>query len=185
MSKISFSIQYAGLTLQIAKNDQGEEVTPLKPITDLFGLKWETQRRKFTDSAYLTKRLGICLTLMGGADGQNREQTCILLSRVSAFLMSINPERVSANGNNDGAEFLIAKQEEWDDALHDYEELGLAINLNHAKTQEVLRRHRMSFAQLIAIKSKTPDEVDRRALGSLIEKMAGELGLPYQREIPA
>lgn len=185
MSKISFSIQYAGLTLPVIKNATGEEVVPLKPIADLFGLKWEEQRKKVTDSAYFVKFLGTCTPAIRGAGDQIRAQTCIRLSRVAAYLMSINPERVKAQGNEDGAKFLIEKQEEWADALHDYEELGVAVNLNHAKTQEVLRRHRMSFAQLISIKSKTPDEVDRRALGSLIEKMAGELGLPYQREIPA
>lgn len=185
MSKISFSIQYAGLTLQIAKNDQGQEVTPLKPIADLFGLEWVRQRKRVTEGGYYPRFLGTCQVQMYSADGQRREQTCILLSRVAAYLSSISPERVHAAGNLDGADLLIAKQEEWADALHDYEELGVAVNLNHAKTQEVLRRHRMSFAQLISIKSKTPDEVDRRALGSLIEKMAGELGLPYQREIPA
>lgn len=46
MSKISISIEYAGLQLQIGKNEQGQDVTPLKPIADLFGLKWETQRKK-------------------------------------------------------------------------------------------------------------------------------------------
>ena len=32
MSKIVISIEYAGLQLQVAKNDQGEPVTPLKPM---------------------------------------------------------------------------------------------------------------------------------------------------------
>ena len=52
MSKITFQIQYAGLQLQIGKNEQGEAVTPLKPIvTQCLGLNWTTQYKKVTESA--------------------------------------------------------------------------------------------------------------------------------------
>lgn len=180
MSKIAFTIQYAGLTLQIGKNANGDDVTPLKPISDLFGLQWEVQREKITKSEFLSRFFGICTPLMGGAGDQKREQNCILLSRVAAFLMSINPERVRAVGNIDGADFLEAKITEWADALHDYEELGLAVNLNHAKSQEALRRQRTSFAQMIGIKNKTACIEDRQALGQVVKQMAQELGIPYQ-----
>ena len=135
MSKVTFSIQYAGLTLQIAKNDRGEDVTPLKPISDLFGLEWERQRKRVTGGNYYPRFFGSCTVHMYGADRQRREQNCILLSRVAAFLSGVSPERVQAAGNLDGADYLIAKQEEWADALHDYEELGVAINLNHHRVQ--------------------------------------------------
>ena len=46
MSKILIAIEYAGLQLQIGKNEQGQDITPLKPISDLFGLEWERQRKK-------------------------------------------------------------------------------------------------------------------------------------------
>lgn len=97
--------------------------------------------------------------------------------------MSINPERVQAAGNADGANFLIEKQEEWADALHDYEEIGVAVNLKHVKTQEVLRRQRMSFAQMIGIKNKTPNPSDRAALTRVVRCMAAELGVPYQIDL--
>lgn len=134
MANIPFSIQYAGLTLWISQNSQGQEVTPLKPITDLFGLEWKRQQKKVTRSAHHKSRFGVTVISLLAQDGQNREQTCILLSRVSSFLMSISFEHVRSAGNHDGAAFLAAKQKEWD---------------------------------------------------ALIEKMVGELGLPYQREIPA
>lgn len=183
MSKIVFSIQYAGLTLPVAKNDKGEDVTPLKPIAELFGLSWTDQHKKVTGSAYLTKYLGICMGDNPHADGQKRGQTCILLSRVAAYLMTINPERVQAAGNADGAKFLMEKQEEWADALHDFEELGVAVNLNHAKSQELLRKQRFSFAQMIGIKNKTADLADRHALGQVAQQMAGELGITYQLDL--
>lgn len=216
--KIVFSIMYAGLQLPVLKNEQGQDVTPLKPISDLFGLKWEKQREKITQSDYLSRFLGVC-TLdswgagsqkqgditpprggagaqkgqkpdtctphVGGAGGQIREQTCILISRVAAFLMSINPELVRARGNKDGAKFLEEKQEEWADALHDYEELGVAVNLNHAKSQELLRKQRASFAQMIGVKNKTADAPDRKALGAVVQQMAAELGVAYQPDLTA
>lgn len=182
-NKISFNIQYAGLQLQVGKNANGDDVTPLKPISDLFGLQWEVQREKITKSEFLSRFFGICTPLMGGADGQKREQNCILLSRVASFLMSINPEKVRAAGNINGADFLEAKITEWADALHDYEELGLAVNLNHLKTQEALRKQRASFAHMIGIKNKTACLEDRQALGQVVKQMAGELGIPYQTDL--
>ena len=142
MSKITFSIAYAGLQLPIVQNEKGQDVTPLKPIADLFGLQWETQRKKVTGSGFLPRRLGTCTVSGHGAGGQIREQTCILLSRVAGYLMSINPDQVRVRGNADGADFLEQKIEEWDDALHEYEEVGVAVNLNHIKTQRLLHlRH--------------------------------------------
>lgn len=183
MNKIAFTIQYAGLQLQVGKNANGDDVTPLKPISDLFGLEWERQRKKVADSDYLSRFMGVCTVHMYCADGQNREQTCILLSRVASFLMSINPEKVRAAGNINGADFLEAKITEWADALHDYEELGLAVNLNHIKTQEALRKQRASFAHMIGIKNKTACMEDRQALGQVVKQMAQELGIPYQTDL--
>lgn len=183
MSKITLSIEYASLTLPIYKNERGEDVTPLKPISDLFGFRWEIQRTKVTQSAYLSRFLGVCTLLKGGAGDQKREQTCILVSRVAAFLMSINPDRVRANGNESGADFLEEKIEEWADALHDYEELGVAINLNHVKAQEVLRKQRASFAQMIGVKNRTAALSDRQALSHVIGQMADELDVPYQPDL--
>ncbi len=183
MNKIAFTIQYAGLQLQVGKNANGDDVTPLKPISELFGLEWVRQHKKITNSEYLSRFMGVCVVHMYYADGQKREQTCILLSRVASFLMSINPDQVRAHGNTDGADFLEAKITEWADALHDYEELGLAVNLKHLKTQEALRRQRASFAHMIGIKNKTACIEDRQALGQVVKQMAQELGIPYQTDL--
>ncbi|MBS0501133.1 MAG: hypothetical protein JSR74_12520 [Proteobacteria bacterium] len=181
MSKVTFSIQYAGLTLQIAKNDYGQDVTPLKPIADLFGLEWVRQRKRVSEGNYYPRFFGTCGVLMYSADGQRREQTCILLSRVAAFLSGVNPERVRAAGNLDGADFLIEKQEEWADALHDYEELGVAINLNHHRVQGAKVN---ALIRAVALRAKTADEADRKLMASLVARLAGEIGLAYQPELP-
>lgn len=180
MSKISISIEYAGLQLQVAKNEQGQDVTPLKPISDLFGLRWDRQRSKVANGASFGKFLGVCTLQMWGSDGQKREQNCILLSRVAAFIMSISPDAIRGQGNHDAADFLEVKLNEWADALHDYEQLGIAINQNHIKFQESLRKQRASFAQMISIKSKTGEQSDRKALSHIVKQMADELSIPYQ-----
>lgn len=180
MSKINISIEYAGLQLQIAKNVQGQDVTPLKPISDLFGLRWDRQRDKVTKSVHFGKFLGVCTLHMWGADGQKREQNCIFLSRVAAFIMSISPDAVRSQGNHSAADFLEQKLNEWADALHDYEEIGVAINENHYRFQEALRKQRTAFAQMINIKTKSDDRSDRKALTHIVKQMADELGVPYQ-----
>ena len=180
MSKVTFSIQYAGLELQVTRNASGEDVVPLKPLADTFGLDWERQRVKVTASPYLNEYLGTCTRHMPGAGGQIREQTCILLSRVAAYLMSINPDRVKAQGNEDGAKFLIAKQNEWADALHDYEELGVAVNLNHHRVQGAKVN---ALIRAVALRGKTENQTDRTLMGHLVARLASDIGLPYQPEL--
>ena len=121
MNRIIFSIQYAGLTLPVLENEPGQNVTPLKPIADLFGLKWKKQHEKVTHNAFLRSHLGVCIRSLLAADGQRREQTCVLVSRVAAYLMSINPTRVRAAGNEDGAKYLMEKQKEWADLADKYQ----------------------------------------------------------------
>lgn len=183
MSKIAFSIQYAGLTLPIVKNDQGQDVTPLKPITELFGLEWERQRKKVTEGEFKPDVFGTCVIDCPHAGGQNRAQTCIRVDRVMAYLVNIDPERVNSGGNKSGAVYLVAKITEWADALHDYEEIGTARDMSHINAQEALRRQRASFAQMIGIKNKTLDATDRAALGHVVRCMAQELGVPYQADL--
>lgn len=183
MSKVRFSIQYAGLQLQVSKNELGLDVVPLKPLTDLLGLKWETQRKKVTESPFLRSHLGVTTPLKGGGNDQKIEQTCIRLDRVAYFFMTINPDRVRANGNLSGAEFLEQSLTEWSDALHDYLDLGEAINLNHIKGQDALRKSRDAFARMITVQNKTPETPARRALSYLIKQMADELYIPYQLDL--
>lgn len=181
--KIIYSIVYAGLQLPVLKNEQGKDVTPLKPIAELFGLSWTDQHKKLNGSAYLREYLGVCMGDIPHADLQKRGQVCILLSRVAAYLMTISPDRVHAQGNIDGAKYLMEKQEEWADALHDYEEIGVAINMKHIKQQEQLRKTRMALVSVIGVKNKTADAADRKAVTAVIAQMTAELGLPYQPDL--
>lgn len=200
MKHITLSIQYAGLTLPIVQNDQGVGCVPLKPLCDLFGLKWERQRLKVSEpfykrhlGIYVLKALvatphkggaygtyapdaegadGTCAPLMGGADDQARDHTCIRIDRVAAFLMTINPDRVRAIGNTSGADFLEAKLTEWADALHDYETFGVAHNPRHADALLALRR-----ANAIA-KASSIKDARVRALA------LAELGIEPEASLP-
>ncbi len=188
MKHIAISIEYAGLTLPVVKNEEGIELVPLKPVADLFGLKWETQRQKVGLSFY-SRHLGVCLQKAwvatphkGGAFGEMQEQICIRLDRVAAFLMTINPDRVRAAGNITGADFLEARLNEWSDALHDYETLGAAVNERHASGQVTLRAANAAV-KLIRAKAATTSKADRGLLDALLVNLSRENGIAYQPEL--
>lgn len=180
MKHIAISIEYAGLTLPVVKNDAGVDCVPLKPLCDLFGLKWETQRVKVGERFYAeylgicTLKALVCTPLKGGADDQFREHTFLRLDRVAAFMMTVNPDRVRANGNEEGAAFLQAKLTEWADALHDYETFGSAHNPRHADALLAMRR-----ANAIANVAKIKDAALRRiALAELGIDLAAPASAP-------
>lgn len=159
MKQLNYSIHYAGFVLPIYRGKDEVNYTPLKPISDALGLKWQEQRKKVTESAFLVRRLGI-----SGMDipTSNHENTAdlahsgtvnstsnaknptyalelfIRVDRVAAYLMTINPDRVRAVGNLSGADMLERKIEEWDNALHDYEELGFAVKRQEQHTLDDL-----------------------------------------------
>lgn len=163
MKHIAISIEYAGLTLPVVKDGSGVDCVPLKPLCELFGLKWETQRVKVSERFYAeylgicTLKALVCTPLKGGADDQSREHTFLRLDRVAAFMMTVNPDRVRANGNEEGAAFLKAKLNEWADCLHDYESFGVAHNPRHADAVIAARR-----ANAIANVAKIKDAALRR-----------------------
>jgi hypothetical protein len=156
MKHIAISIEYAGLTLPVVKNEQGSEIVPLKPVSSLFGLDWTTQYKKIQDP-WMTRYLGVCIGSSPYAGGQNRDQVCIRLDRVAAYLMTLSPAMIRAKGNESGADFLEAKLTEWADALHDYETFGSAHNPRHADALLAIRQ-----ANAIANVAKMKDAALRR-----------------------
>lgn len=183
MKTIIHSFEYAGMWVEVLKNEQGEDVTPLKPIADLFGLQWPKQHKKVTAGEHFKRFLGVCIVPRYYAGAQKRDHLCILLSRVASYMMSLNPEQVRAQGNAEGADFLEKKLTEWADAVHEYELLGVAYNANHAKSQEALRKQRMTFVQMVSVKNKTENMKDRWAVSHIMKKMADEMGIPYQPDM--
>lgn len=178
MSKmIAIGLNFSGVLLPIVDGEDGFQRVPLKPICDVVGILWERQRIK-VQSGYLARRLGICTILMGGA-GQDREQVAIRIDRVASFLSTINPDRVRANGNIDSADWLEAKHQEWDDVLHEYEMAKGDMFREKSARNTAIR----TFLAVAKEKRNAADEVDRKALSSILHGLAGDLNIPYQIDL--
>lgn len=185
MKHIAISIEYAGLTLLAIENDQGVYHVPLKPLSSLFGLQWATQHQK-VQREWLRAHLGVCLMTVPDVAGQSRSMVCIRVDRVDAYILSINPLRVRAGGNLDGASYLALKHREWADSfrtycarlkliryrgLHDDDAFDSAHRARHAEA--LLRIER---ANAIANAAEIEDEELRRiALAALGIDLAARL----------
>ena len=199
MSHVShtLTLHYAGLNLTVVKNDAGVDCVPLKPLSDLFGLQWETQREKVNSEFYKdylgacvlkTRIAGIaidsgsaltCTPPRQGADEQLRDHTCIQLDRVAAYLMTLTPAKISSQGNESGAAFLAEKLNEWADALHDYELLGSAVNPNHFANQNQRIKQGEYLMRLMRSRQQVKDPAAQATLTAAISAAAAEMGLPY------
>jgi len=216
MHKVSLNLNFAGVMLPVAQDDQGRDIVPLKPISDIFGLKWRTQARKFglnDDTCtphkggagiekpdetspelaencpadepklpYLARRLGLCLADFNFA-GQVRQMLAIRLDRVAAYLNTISPDRVRAGGNVDGADFLLQKQEEWDDVLHQYESAEGIMSRNERMAQTAQIQAARALLSAIKEKRVSEDPKQRLVLEQLIHTMARKVGISYQPDM--
>lgn len=184
MSKARITINYAGLLLPVYRNQADMDVTPLKPIVvDVLGLNWESQREKVSKSDFLRKELGIATPLKGGSFPQNQEPLCIRIDRVAYYLMTINPDRVRANGNASGAEYLEQVLSEWADALHDYEELGFAVKKSQlGQAQLDLKKFDLAL-KVMRQKGSTQSAGERKLQESMLSKLASDIGLNYQPDL--
>lgn len=174
MKHIAISIEYAGLTLPVVKNERGEFV-PLKPITEVFGLHWPTQHAKMQEE-WKVEFLGVCVLDTPYAGEQKRQMVCIRLDRVAAYLLSLNPAKIRDAGNESGAAFLKAKLTEWADALHDYETFGSAHNPRHADARLALQRTN-SLLKAMRQRSATKHPTDKLLLDATIRRLAIEAGI--------
>ncbi len=174
---IAMALEFAGLVLPIAQDEAGRDVVPLKPITDLFGLDWKSQYRR-TQAPGIREYLGVCMGDVPHA-GQQREMVCIRVSRVAAYLFSVNPESVRAAGNDAGATYLARKWEEWGDVLHAYEQhVGMFANAGQRSKQV------RDMLAVMREKRAVSTAADRAYLTALTQRMAADLGLPHQDELP-
>lgn len=171
MNRISISIQYAGLTLPVVKNEAGTDCVPLKPLTELFGIEWMNQYKKIQDD-WRQKFLGVCIGDITYAGEQSRQMVCIRLDRVAAYLMGLNPTKIRAAGNTSGADFLEAKLIEWADALHDYETFGVAHNPRHADALLALRRA-TAITKVSNIKDARLRSIALSELGIALDDISG------------
>lgn len=178
-SVIHVQIQFSDTLLPIVMNDDGHRVVPLKLITDSVGIEWERQRKKVSET-YLVKRLGTCTVQVLGAD-QRREMVCIRLNRVAAFLNTVNPENVRGHGNEDAADFLERKQEEWDDLIDAYER-GYGILAKGSKRTARKQASYDDYLKITRAKDKTQSEPEKKVLDFMARQIARDLGVPEGME---
>ena len=180
-SMIHVQLEFASVLIPIANNEKNQPVVPLKPISDVFGLDWENQRKKISQT-YLAKRLGTCTVFFNGAN-MGREMTAIRLDRVAIYLYTLNPDLVRNKGNESAADFLEARHAEWDDLIHRYESAHGVL----AKARQPATRKAPTYNDFLKITTalrKAETEPQRQALDFMARQIARDLGAPDFSDSP-
>jgi len=126
MSATAF-VRSNGLNLPVAKNQNGQDVVPLKPVSDLYGLNWPSQRQKVLASPRFVRMLDVCYAEVDTGQGPRR-QLCVNPKRMSLFLFALNLTKMRAAGNNRGVDLLVKRLKEMGEVLHLYCTEGVAID---------------------------------------------------------
>lgn len=107
---------------------KGQPYTPLRQIVQGMGLDWASQfvkiKQKFESCV-----VEITMQIMG--DDQARSHTCIPVRKLTAWLYSVNPNKVKPELRDT----VIKYQEECDDVLWDYWTKGQAVNPRTTKVE--------------------------------------------------
>jgi len=185
--KIHISIAFGDAILPIIECEDGHQRVPLKPIVEQIGAQWEGQRKKIQPDSYLGRRLGAQITISSYGELSQKQgnpaHLCIRIDRVTAYLNSLNPEMIRAKGNDSTADWLEAKHQEWDDALHEYETNGLAINKNYFSNQESKEKAYLRMVSVIRQKARTENLNDRKLMAGMLKNMSEIHGLEYQLDL--
>jgi len=138
--------------IMLGKDD--EPYVAMKPIVEGMGLDWSTQLRKLSSSA---DRWGIVITPIV-LNNVSQSVTCMKMSKLAGWLMSINPSKVKASIRD----AVIAYQNECDQILWDHwsQKFGKTAEQKKAKEDEEQKRWlalrdqskggRKEFAQTLA-----------------------------------
>lgn len=121
--------RFHGLNLLVVEFD-GAEYVQAKPISDLLGMLWKSTKRSLFsgDNALLygTKELRDPSINDAGTTGGTKISVYLELKQVFMFLARTSTNNLRAKGNLDGANYLLALQREWGNALYSYEMNGAA-----------------------------------------------------------
>lgn len=164
-SRIHISIAFGDAILPVINCDDGLQRIPLKPISDQIGLDWKGQKRKLLNDEYLIDRFGL---IMGEASfphiadmGLKRDQYLIRIGRVTSFLNTLNPKMIRSLGNHEAADWLEAKHEEWDNALHAYETNGFAAKDSTETNRKYIHLYRLDKIKNNELKRVYADQVNK------------------------
>jgi len=178
--------RFMGVTHFVSEHE-GTQYLALKPLVDQIGLDWRTQKRSVLDAdeaiLYGTRRIASPENAVQGGISPPKDGLFIRIDRVSIYLARISVNRVRANGNIEAAEFLLALQLEWADALHNYETRGVAVKAGHFRQRDQRRKEFLTFATLIKTRSSTANKGERQALTAAIKETAADLKLPVAGDL--
>lgn len=149
---------------------------------DLNAQNAQTENKKSSKnsfSARYTSEKGQIIASFCGDDVQ-KDTLFIRLRRVYMYLARISIGQVKSQGNLSAAEYLLSLQEEWADALHDYETNGIAIKTSHIKQESSKIR---DFLAVCKEKRMNDNPNERKVLSSMIKDMAEKIGHSYQNEL--
>jgi len=166
-------IRFRSLTL-LAVSHNGQQYVPARPICELIGIDWKTQKNVLEDD-YGQEMYGTCWLVSPKINGileLKLPKSChIRLDRVAFFIARINPKRVQANGNLEAAQWLMALHHEWAEVLHRYETHGIAVKAGRNTALEELLR-------MTKLRNQLNDPKDRRYVDQLIHEGLHTLGQP-------
>lgn len=156
----------------------GEQYIPVKPIVENLGLDWSRQMRKIQDTPHFNcGHMSIV-----AQDGKNREMLCLPVRKLTAYLYSINANKV----REDLREKLIRYQNECDEVLYQYwtagkvtkESVAAARNNDYIAIMDAAARVFNEPDNQLKLKL---DKIFRREIGySALE--AAEIQLPSPRQ---
>lgn len=112
-------IDFYGDTLDVVEMENGQPGIIARRLVENLGLDWGNQTRKLENPLF-----SCCVNATVGADGKTYDMIILPVSRVSAYLFSINVNRV----REDLREKLALYQIECADVLYQYWSKGYAIN---------------------------------------------------------
>lgn len=137
------TVDFHGATLIAVRGETpAATLVAMKPVVEGMRLDWSAQRRKLTDHPML----GTCMVLMTiqmPGDNQAREWAFLPLSRLSFWLATIQPSRVT---DPDTKAKVIAYQTECADVLfaHFFGKTTASVATSHAQKLAMIREARLS-----------------------------------------
>lgn len=191
IASLSHIIFFHGINL-IVRKYQNTEYVPLKPIVESIGIDWRNIKRNMenADNQQLYGAVNILspepdvftghmtqekvVENFSNDDSEHKSTKnmqfsdlfCIRLDRVTMFLARVNTSKVRASGNESTADYLLFLQQEWADALHDYESTGIAVNKTVFDNTKQLK-------VLVDIYSKLTDKQQKLIISKQIDHALG------------
>jgi hypothetical protein len=184
----------------------------IRPLIDQIGLEWRTQKRGLLDeesilaygvlivegdeilhppcktSRFLPKipthesdkpvKIGVLC-----AEFSQKDTLLMPIKRVYKYLNRISPGHVRGKGNHDAALYLEAKQDEWAEALADYELKGIAAKKDAINQRDIQEKTLMRLVVAVRAKDNTEDQSDRKILDQVMRVLGANCGIETQIDL--